>query len=151
MMAEKRIDKMNEFLRNELSAVETYEMALKTTKHADFASALQQLRNDHAQRVGMIRDKIREWGGEPSETSGVWGAFAKVVQAGADILGNTVAISALEEGEDHGLKLYRDILNDTDVDVIAVRNYVSAVLLPAQQKSHDACRSLKRFAKNVAA
>ncbi|MEO5731843.1 MAG: DUF2383 domain-containing protein [Byssovorax sp.] len=149
MVTEKTIDKMNEFLRGEVSAVETYDLALGKTKHTELVSSLQQLRDEHAQRVALIRQQIVAWGGAPSEGSGVWGAFTKAVQAGADLLGDATAIAALEEGEDHGLRMYRDALADTDVDDAALKSFVSTELLPAEQKSHDACRSLKRFAKAV--
>lgn len=95
----------------------------------------------------MIEKQIRACGGEPSKGSGIWGAFAKAVQAGANLLGDPIAIAALEEGEDHGLALYRDALADADINDAACKSFVSTVLLPAEQKSHDACRSLKRFAK----
>lgn len=136
--------RFNELLRSELSAVETYNLALKQAKHADFTTALQQLRDDHDRRVTGLREKIRAVGGEPSEGSGVWGAWAKMVQAGADLLGDTTAISALEEGEDHGLKLYTGAVTDENS---VVREYVTTVLLPKQQESHNLCRSLKRFVK----
>lgn len=128
--------------------METYDLALGKTKHTKLVSSLQQLRDDHAQRVALLRQQIRAWGGEPSEGPGVWGAFAKAMQAGADLLGDATAIAALEEGEDHGLRMYRDALADTDLDA-ALAGFVSSELLPAEQKSHDACRTLKRFAKAV--
>ena len=151
MATEKTIDKMNEFLRGELSAVETYDLALGKTKHTELVGSLRQLRDDHAQRVALIRKQILAWGGEPSESSGAWGTFATAVQAGADLLGDATATAALEEGEDHGLKMYRDALAETDIDDAAYRTFVSTMLLPAEQKSHDACRSLKRFAKAASA
>ena len=147
MVTEKTIEKTNEFLRGEVSAVETYDLALGKTKHTELVASLQQLRDEHAQRTALIRQQIRAWGGEPSEGSGVWGVFAKAVQSGADLLGDATAIAALEEGEDHGLRMYRDALADTDIDDSAYKSLVSTVLLPAEQKSHDACRLLQRFAK----
>jgi bacterioferritin (cytochrome b1) len=146
-MTEKIMDRFNEFLRNELSAVETYEMALKQAKHTGFVEALRQLRDDHAQRTAGLRDKIREIGGTPTGDSGAWGVWAKTVQAGADLLGNKTAIAALEQGEDHGLKLYTDALGDESG---VVRDYVSSVLIPLQQKTHEQCRSLKSFVKKAA-
>ena len=151
MATEKTIDKMNEFLRGELSAVETYDLALGKTKHIELVASLQQLRDEHTQRVGQIRQQILAWGGEPSQSSGAWGAFANVVLAGADLLGDATATAALEEGEDHGLRMYRDALKEADLGDTAYRTFVSTVLLPAEQKSHAACRSLKRFAKAASA
>jgi hypothetical protein len=144
MTTEKIGSRFNEFLRNELSAVETYNLAIKRTTHVELSNALRQLRDDHDHRVTSLRGKIRELGGTPSEGSGVWGAWAKLVQVGADILGDKTATAALEEGEDHGLKLYTSALGDEST---VVRDYVKTALLPAQQKSHSLCRSLKSFTK----
>jgi hypothetical protein len=144
MTTEQMISRFNEFLRNEISATETYTLALKRTANAGLGSALRELRDDHDLRVTSLRSKIRELGGAPSEGSGAWGAWAKVVQMGAEILGDKAATASLEDGEDHGLKLYTDALTDESA---VVREYVSAVLLPAQQKTHDLCRSLKNFVK----
>jgi demethoxyubiquinone hydroxylase (CLK1/Coq7/Cat5 family) len=144
MTTEKMASRFNELLRNELSAVETYNLALKRTTHLELSNALRQLRDDHDQRVTGLRTKIREIGATPSEGSGAWGAWAKAVQVGADLLGDKTAIAALEEGEDHGLKLYTSTLRDESV---IVSDYVKSVLLPAEQKSHALCRSLKSFVK----
>lgn len=144
MTIESTLDQLNEFYRGEQSAVETYDLAIKRTKDPELSRSLIQLRQDHAQRLDVIRNKICELAGEPSATSGAWGAFAKAVQAGADVFGDTAALSALEEGEDHGIKMYTDALREGD---IIVRDLVATVLMPAQRKSHDLCCSLKRFVK----
>jgi hypothetical protein len=144
-MNDKTIARFNELLRSELSAVETYNLALKQAKHADFTTALQKLRDAHDQRVTGLREKIRALGGEAAAGSGAWGAWAKVVQAGADLLGDTTAVAALEEGEDHGVKLYAGAVGDEDP---LVRDYVATTLMPKQQESHNLCRSLKRFVKS---
>lgn len=142
-MSESTTDLLNKFLRGELSAVETYDLAIKQTKNEGFGSALLQLRSAHAARVNTIREKILSLGGAPETTSGAWGTFATAVQASADLFGNTTALSALEEGEDHGLAMYRDALKDESG--ASVREFVSSTLMPEQKQSHDLCRSLKKF------
>ena len=78
--------------------------------------------------------------GRPSETSGAWGSFARLVEGGAKTFGDKAAISALEEGEDHGLKLYR---NDVaKLDPVA-RTFIETDVLPAQERTHRALSSLK--------
>lgn len=144
MTTEQTISRLNEFLRNELSAVETYQLAMQRTQDAAFSSALRELRDDHDARVTGLRAQIRALAGTPDEGSGAWGAWAKVVQMGADLLGDKTAIASLEEGEDHGIKLYSSALGDENVEV---REYVKTVLFPAQRKTHDLCRSLKSFVK----
>lgn len=146
-MNQNAIERLNELLRQEISAAETYDMALGRSKHTGFVEAIRQLRDEHTQRIALIREKIREVGGEPAEGSGVWGAWAKTVQAGADLLGDKTAVAALEQGEDHGVELYEQAARDENV---IVRDFVTSVLLPKQQKSHSECRALKSFVKKAA-
>ena len=88
----------------------------------------------------MLQEALTALGGTPAESSGPWGAFAKAVEGTAKTLGDKMAVSALEEGEDHGLKDYK-----TDVDKLdpQCRNIV-ARLLPQQQQTHDRMSALKR-------
>jgi uncharacterized protein (TIGR02284 family) len=144
MSIENTLDCLNEFYRGEKAAVETYDRATKSTKDPTLGRSLTQIRESHAERVNVLRNKICELAGQPSETSGVWGAFAKAVQAGADLLGDSVALAALEEGEDRGIKQYTEAMRDGDA---IVRDLVGTVLLPAQRQSHDLCRALKSYVK----
>jgi demethoxyubiquinone hydroxylase (CLK1/Coq7/Cat5 family) len=138
------IDKLNECLRGEISAVETYNLALKSLDRSQVAAGLRQLRDSHDQRVMMIRDRIRSLGDVPSESAGAWGAFATIVQRGADLLGDQTALAALEQGEDHGLNMYTAELDDVD---LMTRDFIHNDLLPMQRQTHDLCRSLFRFVK----
>ena len=72
--------------------------------------------------------------------SGSWGAFARLVEGGAKTFGEKAAVAALEEGEDHGLKLYRDDLTKLDP---ASRQLVETDLLPAQERTHQSLSTLK--------
>jgi hypothetical protein len=138
------VAKLQECLRGELSAVETYDLAIRSVKEAEITTALRQIRDSHDRRIVLIRDRLRRDGAKPDESSGAWGAFAKVVQMSADLFGNRAAIGALEEGETHGLKLYSADLHDCDM---STREFIVVELLPEQQHSHDLCRTLDRFVK----
>jgi len=140
------IDKLQECLRGELSAVETYELALKNVTHVSVHQTLQEIFVNHSRRTDQLRDKIRRLGAEPAKSSGVWGAFAKVFQAGADLLGDRTAIAALEEGEDRMLKVYTTDLEDCDA---GTRKFIETDLLTAQQHTHELCRSLKNYMKTA--
>lgn len=135
------IGKLQEFLRGELSAVETYELALQNVTDVGLHAALQEILAGHVLRTIQLRNEIRRLGSEPTTSSGVWGAFAKVFQAGADLFGNRAAVAALEEGEDHGLRLYSENLGCEP----ATRAFVEQVLLPQQQRTHELCRTLKVY------
>lgn len=144
LLSPESLEKLDECLRGEISAVQTYDLALHNLEATEIHGALRQLRDSHDRRVTLIRDRIRAWGAVPSETSGAWGAFARLVQRGADLFGDRAAISALEEGEDHGLKVYTEDLDDVDLDT---REFIRNELLPDQRRTHDLCRSLYRFVK----
>jgi hypothetical protein len=136
------VDKLNAFLRGEISAVETYKMALEKVEPSSGArGTLEMNRRSHEERVGILRNEIQTLGGDPATSSGAWGGWAKLIEGGARILGDKATIAALEEGEDHGLKEYR--LDDKDLDP-ALRQLVVSKLLPKQQETHGRMSSLKK-------
>lgn len=135
-------EKLKECFRGELSAVETYELALKSINHVGMHHTLQELLNSHARRMELLRDQMGRLGIETPTSSGVWGAFTKTVQAGADLLGDRVAIAALEEGEDLGLARYTNDLAGCDAKT---KKLIEGELLPEQQRTHDLCKTLKTY------
>jgi len=142
MATKSSIDKLNSFLRGEMSAVETYRMALDKLD-ADSTARTDLLANlsSHEERVAALREAISAAGGTPADSSGPWGAFAKVVEGSARILGDKIAVAALEEGEDHGMSDYRDDIDELDPQY---RDLVAQRLLPAQRQTHDRLSALKR-------
>jgi hypothetical protein len=135
------VEQLNSFLRGEISAVETYQLALEKIDHiSTLRDELLVNLKSHQDRVMMLQDTIRALGGEPATTSGPWGVFAKVVERGAKVLGEKAAVGALEEGEDHGLKDYKADFADLDFETRAL---VQQKLLPAQQQTHDRLSQLK--------
>ncbi len=141
MATKSSVEQLNSFLRGEISAVETYQMALD--KVDDISTERDELLvnlKSHQDRVMMLQDAIIAAGGTPATGSGPWGAFAKVVEGGAKILGKKAAIAALEEGEDHGVKDYKADVNDLEPQI---RMMVETQLRPAQQQTHDRLSALK--------
>lgn len=148
MASKSSVDQLNSFLRGELSAVETYRMALdKIDQTSPTRLEIEQCMQSHQERVQALREQIIALGGSPSESSGPWGVFAKAVQGTAKVFGDKAAIAALEEGEDHGLKDYKDELDDSDLDVQS-RQLLTTQLLPAQQATHDRMSALKHRMKD---
>lgn len=141
MSLENTIDHLNSLLRGEISAVETYRQAIEKVKDAPALSTLQECHRSHVQRVEELRRHIVLLGGTPSTDSGPWGGFAKLVEGGAAAFGDKAAIAALEEGEDYGLKDYKDHLPDLDAESRAL---VERTFLPLQQQTHSALSALKK-------
>jgi len=135
------IDKLNSFLRGEMSAVETYQMAIDKLDRASTArdELLVNLKS-HQDRVMQLQEAIVAAGGTPAKGSGPWGAFAKVVEGAAKTLGDKVAVSALEEGEDHGLKDYKSDVSDVDPSCRQIIGQMTSM----QQQTHDRLSALKR-------
>jgi hypothetical protein len=138
----KNIDQLNSFLRGEISAVETYRIALqKLSFDSPTRGELEACRNSHERRVLALEHKIRLLGGEPSRGSGPWGAMVKAVEGAAKVLGDKLAISTLESGEDHGLNDYRADLDKLDGEAL---DLVTNDLLPRQEETHRLLSRLKR-------
>ena len=125
------VEQLNSLLRGEISAVETYEQAIKKVddEHASDATALRGIAQEHGEAAQALRDEIRRLGAEADDSSGAWGLWAKTVEGTAKLFGDASALEALKEGEEHGLKDYREALDDLDEPA---RNLVSTRLMANQ-------------------
>lgn len=138
----RNVDQLNSFLRGEMSAVETYRIALdKLAIDSPARGRLDACRQSHAERVAALRSKILALGAKPADGSGAWGAMTKVLESGAAVFGEVAAVDALEAGEDHGLKDYREDLSKLDPES---RDIVTTQLLPQQENTHRTMSELKR-------
>jgi demethoxyubiquinone hydroxylase (CLK1/Coq7/Cat5 family) len=132
---------LNSFLRGEISAVETYRQALEELRSTPHVATIQDNLRSHEQRMDLLTREIQRRGGQPAEGSGMWGAFAKMVEGGAKALGPKAAIAALEEGEDHGRDDYQRDLDKLDP---TTREFVQTRLLSEQLRTHNALSALKK-------
>lgn len=105
----------NNLLRGELSAIETYTQALGKFHSEVERVALQAIRTDHANNAAYLCDHLVEMGAVPVTGSGAWGAFAKVLEGAAAVLGESPALAVLEEGEEHGINEYEAALRHPGV------------------------------------
>jgi uncharacterized protein (TIGR02284 family) len=127
------IDQLNSLLRGEISAVETYNQAIEKVddEHASDATALRAIAQEHGEDAQKLRELIHELGGEADDSSGPWGTWAKTVQGVAKLFGDASALKALKEGEEHGLKDYREAAEDVDE---ASRTLIVSRFIPNQQR-----------------
>lgn len=123
------IDVCNDLLRGEISAVETYDQAIH--KYADHpaAIALERMRNEHRDSAMRLRANVVSMGGQPAINSGSWGNFAKIVESAAALFGESSAIAALKQGEEHGIDQYMAALGNPDVENEA-KTLITTQLLP---------------------
>ncbi|KYF64124.1 DUF2383 domain-containing protein (plasmid) [Sorangium sp. So ce119] len=135
------IEQLKSFCRGEMSAVETYRHAIAVAGGGWVAEHLRLNLASHEARVKLLRRRIEELGGDPPESSGPWGAFAKAVERTAVALGYKTALSVLAEGEDHGLKDYRNDIEELDTEShVLVRD----VILPQQVSTLRWMTNIKR-------
>lgn len=129
----KDVEQLNSLLRGEISAVETYEQAIRKVgeDHVRDAAELRAIAREHGQNAQALREEIRRLGGDPEDSSGAWGVYAKTIEGVATLFGDASALKALKEGEEHGLKDYREALDDVDE---SSRPLITEVFLPAQQR-----------------
>ena len=128
------VRQLNSLLRGEISAAETYRMAIDKLSASDNAAnvgLLREVQEDHGRAAQGIRDRIQELGGEASDSSGAWGAWAKTVQGAMSLFGDASSLKALKEGEEHGLKDYNEALDDVDPNSAQL---IQNQLIPAQQR-----------------
>ena len=130
------IETLNKFLKDELSATETYQQALDKLREdvgISESENLQTIYEDHKEAVSSLQSLIIRLGGTPCEDSGVWGTWAQIVQGGANLLGKETALKSLQSGEKSGAEAYEEALQETDLSS-EIRSLIETKLLPAQQE-----------------
>jgi len=103
-------DVLNALLRGEISATETYDQALRKFSGLAEEEELRRMRNEHREAADTLRQHVLQQGGEPVMGSGWWGAWARFVEGTAKLFGKSAALQALQEGEEHGVEEYEEVL-----------------------------------------
>ncbi len=136
MASNETVTGLNSLLRGEISAAETYKMAIdKISDHATYNTQVDQLKEiqrEHGLTAQRLRDRITALGGSADNDSGAWGTWAQTVQGAANIFGDTAALKALKEGEEHGLKSYERKLEGGGLDPQS--EAIVRQMIPAQQR-----------------
>jgi Domain of unknown function (DUF2383) len=134
--ADSSVEMLNSFLRQEVSAVESYRRALETIRDDLARRTLEDCQHDHEARIESLRHRIEKLGGKPADVSrGPWDG---VSPAEGD---ERTAIQALEAGEAHELEDYERDVGQTHGEA---RRFVRMELLPRQKRTHDRLGKLMR-------
>ena len=135
------INQLNSFLRGELSAAETYRLALERLEQSQHRPTLIQCSRSHEERARLLTEAILGRGGEPANSSGAWGSLVRMIERSAVAISESAAVAVLEEGEDHGRD---DYLRDLDNLEPSARQLIEFAILPEQRRTHDTIRAVKR-------
>jgi hypothetical protein len=136
---------LNKFLRAELSAVETYRQAIECMGAGAHTAELMENKRSHEERVELLRHQIVRLGGQCAEGCQAWSSLTVLMEGGAVMCGEEEAIGALDEGEDHDLRLYRSSSEVHRLDV-ATRDFLERSLRPEQERTHRTTSRLKHGA-----
>jgi len=123
---------LNDILQGELAATETYQQALAKVSNEPGSQDLRRIHAEHREAANRLRQFVRQFGGEPSQSSQTWGAFAKAVEGVAKLLGNRTALKALKAGEERGAANYEDALTNEHLPKDFI-TYLGSTLLPQTQ------------------
>ncbi len=134
---------MDDLLRGEMAAVKAYDTALADLKAGQEKERLQAIRKDHQSAVDRLSKYVA---GKPelledTESAGAWGGFASAWTKGAKLMGNDAALKALQTGEEHGIREYKEALEDDSIDK-NLKAQIRTEMLPKQERHIE---TLKTF------
>jgi len=109
------LDILNEILRGETSALETYSSAMKKFIDEPTLSELSRIYGEHQQSVTRLRERVVQLGGQTSEGSGWWGTFTTSLIGAGKLLGPQIVLATLKQGEGHGASEYTRAIENQDI------------------------------------
>ena len=128
------ISALSELQSGEISAVESYDLAIKKIRDAELIPTLETCRNAHAQRERILKDLLHDLGAAPRKGSGWWGGLAHAVESSAAWLGDRTAVAVLSAGEEYGSSQYQAHLSALGQHAWKI---VHDELMPAQKKTQQ--------------
>ncbi len=131
---------LNKIIRGEISAVEAYEQVIPTIEEKHDRFRLSAIRDEHDRSVARLKELVEHSMYSAEEDSGPWGVAVSTIVGAAKLLGSTVALKALLEGEEHGIKLYNEAL-DYNLNE-EERNVIVNELIPTSKRHLSALKVL---------
>jgi hypothetical protein len=119
----KNIGVCSRLLKDELSAIETYDLALGKFDREIEQPVLRAIRADHQVNAERLREQLAELGARPPAGPET-GVFAQAFAEATVVLGEFPTLAALEEGEEHSIDAYDEALRNpeaSDEIKIAIR------------------------------
>jgi len=124
---------MDDLIRGEMAAVKSYNEVLEDLKDPKEKAALTKIKSDHEAAVSKLKSFATQEVKEDTKSAGAWGAFATAWTGGAKIMGNDAALKALTQGEEHGIKEYKEALDDATIKP-ELKEMIRTQFLPKQEE-----------------
>lgn len=126
-------ESINEILRGEISAFESYEQIFDKIESDAEKKRLSEFRNEHLAAIDFWKNQAQMQGAKSETDSGIWGKAVEAFVGTSKLFGNTVALRALKEGEEHGLNNYKDLLGRDDLTSLQ-KDQIKRQFIPTQEK-----------------
>lgn len=120
---------VNSLLRCELSAVDTYDQAMRSFEDQHVLADLQTIREDHSRAVQLLQGQASRVGEQQVESPGPWSAFTATSE-----MSKTLGLAALKQGEQHAINEYEESLRNEGVKP-ECKKLIREELLPSD-KAH---------------
>ncbi len=129
----KNADKIQDIIKGERAAVETYGQVFEKYGADSQLDKLRYFSKDHKEAVLALNKIAKENSIEVPESSGAWGTWSNLVTGTAKVFGEKAALKALKEGEEHGLKEYEELLEVSNIPV-QFKTMIQDKFIPVQRK-----------------
>ena len=134
-------DEIEEVIRGEISAAEAYEQVMESLKTDPEAQRLQSFHEDHLDAVDYWKEQSMKDNILDDDSSGIWGTAVKGFVGLSKLFGSTSALAALREGEEYGLKLYKDLVKSENLSE-EQKEQISTHFIPLQEKHIDSLNAI---------
>lgn len=126
-------ESINEILRGEISALESYEQIFNKIDSDAEKTRLNEFKDEHLAAIDFWKNQAQLQGAVPDKDSGIWGKAVEAFVGTSKLFGNTTALMALKEGEEHGLNNYKDLLTRDDLTTLQ-KDQIKRQFIPMQEK-----------------
>jgi hypothetical protein len=129
MLADPTVDTCETLFRAEMLAVETYNRAICRFADSPREHLLERIRTTHERNAHSLRRLIFTHEAEPSACSVFWRGVVQTLDGPALVMLDSTVITLLKEGEEHGIREYREALSSPDVSE-QLKELICRELLP---------------------
>ncbi len=138
---EQTLEALLAFFRSEAFAATTYAAALTKIRDPTLQQELIRLRNSHAGRAFLLRERLGEFGGSVCAEllEQPWGAFANAYRRLLRATSLRGALVALREGEALGLRDYEIDLSELEPQL---REEVGKIVLSEQRRTCERLQAI---------
>ncbi len=131
---------LDDLIRGEMTAIKTYSQVLEKVKDPAEMKQLTAIKQDHVNAVATLKRYATKDVLEDTTSTGPWGTFTEAFTGAAKMMGNTTAVKALTQGEEHGVTEYKEALADDNITP-DLKKVIKATLLPKQEGHIKALKS----------